>query len=409
MPMRVQRVPALGLGLAAWAILVACESLSGLSGGSPSPGPTQEAGPDAGIEAGAAGDGDAAPPCDASAVAADPLNCGSCGHSCLGGACNSGTCGAVQVAAGQGSVSWIAVDTSSVYWTNGTSVLACAKSGCGQPTVIASGLANVGELVAGGSHVFWGECDPSSDAGKSGLFGCPSTGCQGAPALLSDPECVSGVGLDVANGEVYFGYYSLYRCPTGGCAGSPSQLAAVGYTSSIVVQSSIVYYAVSQGHLLDGGEATGGLGRCTSAYCSPTGGELVARAPYLSVSTPSFVGSYAYWAATNFHSPSQAFAPGIVSTAFSGQVVRANIEEPTGGPAEIIVDAGAPTFAVASPSGLYYDDFAAGTISLCSALDCASGAVVVAQGQGKPFAMTQDDAAIYWGNWGDGRIMKLAK
>jgi hypothetical protein len=406
--MRVRRVPALGLGLVAWLVLVACESLSGISGGSPSADATPEAGPDASIDAGAPSDGEAGPPCDPSTVGEDPMNCGSCGHSCLGGACNSGTCGAVEVAAGQGSVSWIAVDTSSVYWTNGTSVRACAKSGCGQPTVIASGLVNAGEIVAGGSQVFWGECDLTSDAGNNGLFGCPSTGCKGTPALLSDPQCVTGVGLDVTNGEVYFGYGNLYRCPLGGCSGSPSDLASVGYVSSIVVEDSTVYFSVSDGHLVSGG-ATGGLGQCTAEYCSPTGGELVASAPNLSVSTPSFVGNYAYWAATAFRSPDQAFLSEIVPTVVSGQVVRANIEEPTGGPAEIIVDAGAPTFAVASDSGLYYNDFAAGTISYCSSLGCESGAVVVVQGQGKPFAMAQDDTAIYWGNWGDGRIMKLAK
>jgi hypothetical protein len=49
---------------------------------------------------GAASDGDGGPTfatCDGGSVGSDPLNCGACGHSCLGGACASGQCQPVMM------------------------------------------------------------------------------------------------------------------------------------------------------------------------------------------------------------------------------------------------------------------------------------------------------------------------
>jgi hypothetical protein len=51
----------------------------------------------------------------------DPHNCGSCGHDCLGGACQNGTCVPLPpgvLASGQLTPSSIVVDATNVYWVN---------------------------------------------------------------------------------------------------------------------------------------------------------------------------------------------------------------------------------------------------------------------------------------------------
>jgi hypothetical protein len=56
----------------------------------------------------------------------DPLNCGSCGHSCLGGACSAGVCQPVAIAAGSG---WLAVDANNVYFNTSGGLNVITKSG----------------------------------------------------------------------------------------------------------------------------------------------------------------------------------------------------------------------------------------------------------------------------------------
>ena len=47
----------------------------------------------------------------------DPNNCGTCGHSCMGEACNDGVCGSVVVAQNQQNAFAITADDQNVYWT----------------------------------------------------------------------------------------------------------------------------------------------------------------------------------------------------------------------------------------------------------------------------------------------------
>lgn len=48
----------------------------------------------------------------------DPLHCGRCGHSCLGGACVAGACGAVNLTVPIASPGGIALDDTHVFWTS---------------------------------------------------------------------------------------------------------------------------------------------------------------------------------------------------------------------------------------------------------------------------------------------------
>jgi hypothetical protein len=80
--------------------------------------------------------GDASDSCADGSVAIDPENCGACGHSCLGGACDSGICQPVDIVKAEAHAGAIAVDDAPdgwVYWaqtvSNGGSVNRIRKDG----------------------------------------------------------------------------------------------------------------------------------------------------------------------------------------------------------------------------------------------------------------------------------------
>ena len=66
----------------------------------------------------------------------DPLNCGTCGHSCLGGTCSAGMCQPITIAALYGGTFnfefGVAIDTTNIYFTTGSAsqVGVCPLTGC---------------------------------------------------------------------------------------------------------------------------------------------------------------------------------------------------------------------------------------------------------------------------------------
>src|SRR5580700_3719429 len=93
----------------------------------------------------------------------DTDNCGSCGHSCLGGGCNAGACLPITLVSGAAVVGSIglAVDATSVYWTNqngaSSAINKIGKTG-GTPSFVVSGTAysNVQDVATDGNgFVYW--------------------------------------------------------------------------------------------------------------------------------------------------------------------------------------------------------------------------------------------------------------
>jgi sugar lactone lactonase YvrE len=91
-------------------------------------------------------------------LASDAMNCGACGHSCLGGTCLGGRCQPVKLA-DVVATNGLAVDDTSLYAANGLSgeVLKLPKNGTGgdTPAVLASIQQNPGSLLVDLAGVYW--------------------------------------------------------------------------------------------------------------------------------------------------------------------------------------------------------------------------------------------------------------
>lgn len=114
-----------------------------------------------GGDGGAGGDGPA-PAC--SNTQTDAENCGSCGHSCLGGECQSGKCQPVLLAEEQFRVSGLALDDGYAYWPNFPGpqnivgqgrIQRASFSGDGKIEAIVSDQANPSGPVFEGDYLFF--------------------------------------------------------------------------------------------------------------------------------------------------------------------------------------------------------------------------------------------------------------
>jgi hypothetical protein len=137
-------------------------------------------------------------------IAADASshNPGGCDSSCAG-TCSSGRCVEKLVPAFSGFYN-LAIDSTSVYWGAGDSVVKIAKSG-GTPFTLASGAFSASTVSVNARAIYW------VDSGCDARFGCepfgsvmsaPLAGLQdgGAPTTLAQSQpALSGIALDTGN------------------------------------------------------------------------------------------------------------------------------------------------------------------------------------------------------------------
>jgi hypothetical protein len=162
----------------------------------------------------------------------DSLNCGRCGHSCLGGPCSNGGC---------------------------------------QPYVFASGFTNLEAVVLSETDVYWG------NSAQSGIFRCAKTDCpDGGAIFVSPPDQATHITLTKT--DLYFANYlpssggSVKRCALDADrCGSPALIASADYPSAIALLDGGIYFLADE----DAGEG----GAPTAVYFCP--GEGCDAAPFL--------------------------------------------------------------------------------------------------------------------------------
>lgn len=221
-------------------------------------------------------------------IATSPTNCGACGHSCGGGACDRGVCQPYVLP--DVTASSIAVDDSRLYFTQSTKVLACPKTGCVlAPTQLddmgVNGYSTWSVVVTNGT-LFFMSAPTQAGTEHDDLFICPLTGCPAPPTILgaarfgvsyltnagndvywSDqdakktyrrtcqpnagmcadavtviPEGVALSALDARADEFYFvDTLGLQKCPFAGCPGTTATATGATLLTSLV-PTGVVYY-----------------------------------------------------------------------------------------------------------------------------------------------------------------------
>ena len=383
-PFRMRFASALTLVFLATGACSLFTSLDGLSGGNNA------------SDAGGAGDGsigsDAAPKeagatCDGGLTACgnacidpsgDALNCGTCGHDCLGSGCFGGQCQPVVIATGQDGAYDIAVGGGEAYWPNQNSgeIVKCTTSNCaGTITVLASGRPSPEDIVIDDTNVYWSE--------QGGAAFCARAGCGGHPtALVSGMTTADGGALDydgiaVGPSLIYFPLGgSLRGCTKTGCGNSPSTLT-VANADDLTSDANNLYGA-------DGDDIFAcPLGNCSDAtrvqlVSNVSGSESVA------VDTINVYFSY---------------GGAVGSCPLTGCATPTVLADNQTGPDDVATDG----------VNVYWTDNSADVVLRCAVGGCADKPTVLAKDQHAPKGIALDANAVYWTQVSGDAIVRLAK
>ncbi len=355
-----------------------------------------------GMDARGSGDGadgqgtpETSPPsdCDAS-LATDPLNCGRCGHDCLGGTCQAGACQPVALALVSGGRGAVAVDDVNVYFptpapTSG--VAACAKTGCNNmPTTIITDPGTVSSpglsIATDGTNVYW--------ANSTDVMQCAVGGCNGqALHLATNQSFPHAVVVDSTNvywltlGSVSGG--NVVKCAIGG-AGGPTTVATDALVpEGVAVDATTIYWT---------DDDTAGVGQVQTCPLSGCMG-----APSVLASNQTFPATITL-DANNVYWLNVAGSPAVVRCAKGGcgnapTPLATSLTQPGG----LVVDPNSLFVSVASGAGNQM-----GQILVCPVGGCNNTYSVLAHDASRTTAIAADVTAIYWIDTAGG-IWRVAK
>lgn len=341
---------------------------------------------------GGAGDawGSDAQPCSGS-LDSDSENCGACGHSCLGNACQAGVCAFFELASKQAAPSGLAVGGGAVFWTTeganpdfvGNVFALSLSDPTTPPTVIATSQQYPRALSFADGALYWG----SYGDGAIGKW----TTTTGTSALGVAP---SGGLYNVATDATYV-YFAMElahsgmpttgavgRCPLDGCRGAPPEILATADAKII-------------GLALDGGalfwsvySASGAIYGLTLDGSSSPHALAVGQALPLNVAA---FGGFVYW--------------GNVG---SGTVARVSADAAVATPTILASNQPTPWGIAADDSGVYWTTYSQ-TGQVMKLAPGTSKPLVLASGQSSPGHVRLDANYAYWTNTGDGSIRRVPK
>ncbi len=158
------------------------------------------------------------------------------------------TSGPTALASGQDLPGGIAVDATNVYWVNYGSgsagpvqgpvldgqVMKCAKAGCGRnPTALASGLAHPTSIAVDATSVYWTDVNGALMKVRSG---------GGTPTTLATAQSAAALAVDASNVYWANGDGTVMKVPTDG--GNPTALASgQNNPAGIAVDAHSVYWS----------------------------------------------------------------------------------------------------------------------------------------------------------------------
>jgi hypothetical protein len=315
-------------------------------------------------------------------LATDGRNCASCGHDCQGGACSASACQAVTVEAPYPWATAVAVDARNVYYTTPDSVYQRALTG-GSAVPLASGRsASPYAIAVDATSVYWTE---EGSGGPDGLVMKAPIGGGAATTLATGQAmplslAVDAIGVYWAESGALSGQGAVHYAPLGGTGGGPAPTLAAGQPAvwGIATDPDGVYFTTS-----DCGQADGGA--CSGAVMKVQRG----GAPVTLVSGQPGAAGIAVAPAAVFWTTSQCHPAGDGGTSCSGSIASAGLDGGApvtlasgGGAGGIVVDA--QNVYVTSPSGILRVPVAGGALTTLAPDPNPNG------------SLAQDGTTLYW-------------
>jgi hypothetical protein len=199
-------------------------------------------------------------------LASDRLNCGACGHSCLGGECSKSRCQPVTIAQDQPGPLGIAVSPHYVFWVNQTpaGLVRAGKDGSGARALV-SPTDQVEEPFdiatdADETFVYWSELTKNQVFRKPISGGTKETVGNGGPGQTAF--------LAVEGGQVYV---SDHRPDFGTIATDKVLFHEMDTIAGLAVDGAIVYWGLQTAAKIMAGPISGGDGNGTVAVDAVVG------------------------------------------------------------------------------------------------------------------------------------------
>lgn len=296
----------------------------------------------------------------------DPLNCGACAHSCLGGDCDAGTCLPVVLATTGAPPALVAVDDVGVYWTIPSSdggVMRSDKDGGAQAFLVAHTGAQA--IAVHDGSVYY------AAPGKLGMVQTDG----GAPMTIFAAANTEDIAVDSANvfttSEGVSTTVTILDLQLGGQRSTTDQGSILG---GIAVDATHVYFALASGTIRSLDKLTLTVGPSLSLQASPEGVAV----------DENFV----FW--TNK-------GDGTVQRAATNLSASVSIASTQNSPHRLVLDT----------KNVYWAN-GGGTIMRVDKQGVGSP-VILFSGPAGPRGIAVDAEAIYWTNESNNTVMKLAK
>jgi hypothetical protein len=316
----------------------------------------------------------------------DPLNCGVCGHDCLGGACVAGQCQPVVVAWGQAYPCCIQLDADNVYWANSDTpdgALQVAPKNGGGPTTLLAPLGSPSGLVLDESFAYWVNLDDSNVERVALGGGAPEVLEVGAGGLYPAYLAVDATSLYCTD----FALSSVARVPKTGGAWT-SLVSNENSPGAIVVGGTTLVWANS------GTDGTDGAIRRMGVDGNPAATTLVGALNW--PTGLALWGDYVYWTDNGDGDPAS----------LSGSLMRALVLGPSL-PETLASGLPCPVGIAVDDSGVYWTDGCANTLNRVRPGE--TEVVALASGVASPAELAVDAQSLYWVSWETSTVAKLAK
>lgn len=359
-------------------------------------------------EGGSADGGTDSAPCAAD-TAKDPLNCGRCGHSCLGGTCTAGVCQAYELTSvTDAPLAHIAVTDQHVFFSSRISLTTEAgglwrapKSG--GAAELYSSFRYAAAMVAVGDTLYFVVKDDPNDGtpGQTGgLYSCPLVGPAPCVHTLIAPATVPS-SITVDKGRILYGDdgpskgLMAYVPP----AAPKVFRAGFGFAPSFFVDGESAFYGVT--------------------FFQP----LPTRAKLLEILTDGGVAE-----AFAYDNP-YASAGRVIGDTSSLLFTAYDYKTTTGGVLRRLPRTGAVPCSVGGslnkrPFAIYEDTariywtnlgdgpdepYTNGSVASCEQAGCCTTPTVLWTGDGEPYAIAGDGDAVYFVTYTKGSVWRVAK